>query len=354
MRICCINFLAKWFLPSFAHYFKNLTTALGSIRINLKSVWQNLTFNVQNIWWSSIFLSPAILLRIRGWVLFMYINILTVWFWSSFAHYCKKPTTVLDSIRINSNCDCENFPFNVQNILWSIFLSHIILLPIRCWFGSVHKHRNCMILTTALDSIRINLKSFWENFTFNVQNIYKVWYFLRMQFSCPCRLGVVLCMHILTLWFLPSFAYYFKKLTTALDSIRINLKSFWENFTFNVQNIWWSSIFLSHAILLPIRSGDKRSNRQAARQEERNVTLAKIILECYDYLPGTIIILSIPMCVLADCCLWTAENDFVVDVIRWKYGNLSAVLHRRGGWVLQFEKTASILNKLKWLQVAVV
>ena len=51
--------------------------------------------------------------------------------------------------------------------------------------------------------------------------------------KCNFQCGSV-SMYILTLWFLPSFAHYFKKLSAALDSIRINLNSVEENLTFNV------------------------------------------------------------------------------------------------------------------------
>ena len=40
-------------------------------------------------------------------------------------------------------------------------------------------------------------------------------------------------MYILTLWFLPSFAHYFKKPSAALDSIRIDFNIVEENLTFN-------------------------------------------------------------------------------------------------------------------------
>ena len=188
---CEINNLTVWFLPSFAHYFKKLTTALDSIRINFNSVWENLTFNVENTLWCSIF---AEFVAHPLLICFCEINNLSVWFLPSFAHYFKKLSTALDSKRINFNSVWENLTFNVENTLWcSIFLSRFVAHPLLIGFCEINN---------------------------------------------------------LTVWFLPSFAHYFKKLTTALDSKRINFNSVWENLTFNVQNILWSSIFLSH--LLPI------------------------------------------------------------------------------------------------------
>ena len=57
------------------------------------------------------------------------------------------------------------------------------------------------------------------------------------NFAAHSRMGVILCMHILPLLFLPSFAHYFKELSAALDSLRINVNSVSENLPFNVQNI---------------------------------------------------------------------------------------------------------------------
>ena len=99
-------------------------------------------------------------------VLNMYI--LTLWFLPSFAHYFMKPSAALDSIRIDFNIVEENLTFNA------------LLCPCTACHGSVS-------------------------------------------------------MYILTLWFLPSFAHYFKKLSAALDSIRVNLNSVEENLTFNAQ-----------------------------------------------------------------------------------------------------------------------
>ena len=122
-------------------------------------------------------------------------HILSVWFWPSFAHYFKDLSAALDSKRTNFNSVWKSIPFNIRIILWSsIFLSHAILLP-TYGHGSV--------------------------------------------------------MHMLSVWFWPSFAHYFKTFTTALGSLRTNLNSVWKSITFNVRIILWSSIFLSHAILLP-------------------------------------------------------------------------------------------------------
>ena len=129
---CEINNLTVWFLPSFAHYFKKLSTALDSKRINFNSVWEN--FNFQCSEYLMKFDISFALLPIRWLVCFCEINNLTVWFLPSFAHYFKKLTTALDSKRINFNSVWENLTFNVENTLsCSIFA----LLPIRCWFVSV-------------------------------------------------------------------------------------------------------------------------------------------------------------------------------------------------------------------------
>ena len=52
-------------------------------------------------------------------------------------------------------------------------------------------------------------------------------------FPCTAWSLVPWACYILTLWFLPSFAHYFKKLSAALDSIRVNLNSVEESLTFN-------------------------------------------------------------------------------------------------------------------------
>ena len=127
-----------------------------------KQCWKSITFNVRIILWSPIFLSHG---NCCPRMVVLSMHILTLWFLPSFAHYFKKLSAALDSIRINLNSVEENLTFNARIILWNS-----IFLP-------------------------------------------------RMQFCCP--LGVVLCMHILTLWFLPSFAHYFKKLSVALDSITV-------------------------------------------------------------------------------------------------------------------------------------
>ena len=85
--------------------------------------------------------------------------------------------------------------------------------------------------SAALDSIRINLNSVWRKFNFQC-----TLYLCEVRYA---RLGVVLSMYILTLWFLPSFAHYFMKPSAALDSIRINFNSV------EFQNVNFQCTFLS-------------------------------------------------------------------------------------------------------------
>ena len=76
---------------------------------------------------------------------------------------------------------------------------------------------------------------------------------ISFAFCCP-GLGMVLCMHILTLWFLPSFAHYFMKVSaawTAKESILTVLRKC----NFQCSIFWWISIFLSDSILLPTGFG---------------------------------------------------------------------------------------------------
>ena len=97
--------LTLWFLPSFAHYFMNLTTALDSTRYQFWTVLEeNVTFNV---------------------------------------HYFMKFHARLGVVRMQ--CCCPRMGMVLDH------LSPIIL-------------RN---LSAALDSIRINLNSVEENLTFN-------------------------------------------------------------------------------------------------------------------------------------------------------------------------------------------
>ena len=141
-------------LTIFRPLFYETSAALDSIRINLNTVEENVTFNA--------LFCPCT--AYTSWFGCMYI--LTLWFLPSFAHYFMKPSAALDSIRIDFNIVEENLTFNA------------LLCPCTACHGSVS-------------------------------------------------------MYILTLWFLPSFAHYFKKLSAALDSIRVNLNSVEENLTFN-------------------------------------------------------------------------------------------------------------------------
>ena len=172
-----------------------------------------------------------------GVVLSMYI--LTLWFLPSFAHYFKKLSAALDSKRINLNSVEENLTFNAE-----------FLCPCTAWRGSEHVHPNFMTLTIFRPLFYETFSSFgqhknqfeqcWKNITFNVLYFVNARYFVSEHAHSTCMpraghgwLGVVPCMYILTLWFLPSFAHYFTNLSAALDSIRINLNSVEENLTFN-------------------------------------------------------------------------------------------------------------------------
>ena len=239
-----------------------------SKRINLNSVSKSLTFNknifeqCRSISFACNFVAHARL----GVVLCM--HILTLWFLPSFAHYFMKPSAALDSIRINFNSVEENLTFNA------------LFCPCTAWRGSEHVFQCCLLydsffrmqllydshgwawfcectllklilmlshliwrtfqqLWTA--SIRIQfMNSVWKSITFNLRIfIFEVRSIsFAMQFCCHARLGVVLCMHILTLWFLPSFAHYFKNLTTALDSKGTNFDSAWRKCNFQCRIFW--------------------------------------------------------------------------------------------------------------------
>ena len=210
--------LTLWFLPSFAHYFKKLSAALDSKRVNLNSVEENLTFNALIL---SIFLSHGNfvaqvlgMVRVHAHPNFMILTIFRPLFYETFSSFGQHKNQ-FEQCRRKFNFQCT---FYVHARLRVVLKMYILTL----WFLPSFAHY-FMKPSAALDSIRIDFNIVEENLTFNA-------------LLCPCtacpRAGSV-SMYILTLWFLPSFAHYFKKLSAALDSIRVNLNSVEENLTFN-------------------------------------------------------------------------------------------------------------------------
>ena len=102
-----------------------------------------------------------------------------------FRNYCMKPSGALDSIRINVNSVWRKFNFQwTFQQLWT------------CKRTNLNQCFKKFITFNALDGLEFVKLLKYLTFGCN--------------FVAHARLGMVLWMHILTVWFLPSFAHYFK------------------------------------------------------------------------------------------------------------------------------------------------
>ena len=149
----------------------------------------------------------------------------------------------MDNITINVNSVWENLTFNVQNIWWISFACNFVAQRGWAWFCE-HVHPNFMILTIfrplfyeTFSSFGqhqwINFNSVEENLTFNVQNIFvRCTAWRASEHVHPCATG-----HGSVTIFRPLF---YRNLSAALDSKRINLNSVEENLTFNA--LFWKSM----------------------------------------------------------------------------------------------------------------
>ena len=197
-------------------------------------------------------------------------HILPLWFFPSFARYFKKISAALDSIRINYNSVWENVPFNAQYILSSSTISFAFNFVAHSrhgsWLMCIHilsfddsYHLSPITLRNEEHTTFVILSSFGHRYfkkisaAFNSLRILRKFYFqcseyfmkfdisLRIQFRWLSAAGHGSCdMHMLSLMiltiFLPVILRNFQQLWTAL---RINFNSAWQNVTFNLQNIFW-------------------------------------------------------------------------------------------------------------------
>ena len=194
--------------PSFAHYFKKLSAALDITRTNLNSVWKNLTFNALFCELTVLAFCMQDFVAQRHGSVNAHPNFMIRKMVPSFAHYFKKLSAALDSIRINLNSVEENVTFNVQNILWSsIFLPRAILLPTRLGVVLMHVHPNSYghdsyhlspIILRTFSSFGqqknqfkqcFNSVTLWRKFNFQCSEYLMNFDIFRMQFCCPCAAG---------------------------------------------------------------------------------------------------------------------------------------------------------------------